>query len=161
MPRKKADKPSLPALRSNTGKTTRPDQLLTAQRELAVFEARKRGYSYREIAASLGNEITPQACHQIVVRTLKKLRAKTAEAADDVRTMELLRLDAMLQGLWGKATNGDCNAVLRAIQLGERRAAILGTDAPKKTAVTDTDGKDVPLTGGGLAGLLGHIANGG
>jgi hypothetical protein len=54
------------------------------------------------------------------------------EPAEELRTMEVARLDQMLLGLWPKAIKGDTWAVDRVLKIMERRAALLGLDAPVK-----------------------------
>lgn len=60
------------------------------------------------------------------------LKKTLQEPADDLRVLELDRLDVLLTGLWPKAINGDAPAVDRVLKIMERRASLLGLDAPRK-----------------------------
>jgi hypothetical protein len=79
--------------------------------------------------------------HQIVQKALDEIRENLAENANAVIAMELERLDEMLLGLWEKAKAGDLGAVEKAIRIMERRAKLLGLDAPSKVAPTDPSGE--------------------
>jgi len=52
--------------------------------------------------------------------------------------LELERLDVMLLALWRRVQNGDERAIDRALKIEERRAKLLGLDAPIR-AVTLED----------------------
>jgi hypothetical protein len=102
------------------------------------LELRRSGLTYEEIGSRLG--ITRQGAHKHVKRALEQLAATTAEDASALRTLELLRLDRYLAGLDTSATNGDVGAVHAALKLAERRAKLLGLDAPTKQELTGKDG---------------------
>jgi len=95
--------------------------------------------SYATIAQQLG--CTPQAAHKMVRKELEKLEQDTASDREEVRLLELERLDRMLMGCWNAATDGDKDAILSALRIMERRSKLLGTDMPAKTAFTDPTGE--------------------
>ena len=65
----------------------------------------------------------------------RAIRDITKEPAKDVLELEVARLDAMLAGLWEKATDGDDKAVTSALRIMDRRAKYLGLDqAPEQDA---------------------------
>lgn len=100
-------------------------------RMLAALELRKRGLTYSQIAAQTGYK-SAQAAHKAVMTALQRT---TQEPADEVRKLELERLDALLSGVWYAAINGDDKAVNNALRIMERRAKLLGLDAPVKNEV--------------------------
>src|SRR5690606_34877588 len=100
-------------------------------RMLAALELRKQGLTYRQIAAQTGYK-SAQAAHKAVMTALQRT---TQEPADEVRKLELERLDALLFGVWEAAINGDDKAVNNALRIMERRAQLLGLDAPVKIEV--------------------------
>lgn len=112
-----------------------------ATRSAQLLELRKAGMTYQAIGNALG--MTRQAAHKAVTKALRELVNHTAEDAAEVRALELLRLDAMLAGLWAQATRGNLGAVDRALRIAERRAKITGIDAPTKVAPTTNDGDDL------------------
>ena len=108
-------------------------KLTALERELRSLELRKTGATYREIGRVLG--ITEQGAYKAVVRALAKLREKVLEEAQDVRDIELLRLDRMFLSMYAKATAGGTGAVDRCLRIMERRAHLLGLDKPTKHGV--------------------------
>jgi hypothetical protein len=108
-----------------------------------AIELRRGGASYREIAQRLG--IGKSRAHALVRAGLEHARAQVASAADEMRAVEVSRLDGMLAKLWplvGKKTL-DLGVVDRIIKIGERRAKLLGLDAPVRTAIQG-GGDDTP-----------------
>jgi hypothetical protein len=53
-------------------------------------------------------------------------------AAEEARTYELARLDALAEAIAPKVKAGDIKAVHTAIRIGESRRRLLGLDAPVK-----------------------------
>ena len=105
-------------------------------RHLKALELRKAGATYRAIAEQLGYA-QPRGAHKAVSSALK---ATLREPAEELRTLELERLDAMALALWRRAQAGDEKAVDRCLRIMERRARLLGLDAAAKTEVTGKEG---------------------
>lgn len=137
-------------------------------RQLAAFQLRRDGLNYRQIGAQLG--ISYQAAHKLVTKYMETLRTDLDELVADVRRMELERLDAIYARLWqdlqldqeggpleatgqpGTNTavpselpqrriplsSNDVSALLRVMQ---RRAKLLGLDAPEKIEASGPGGK--------------------
>jgi len=105
--------------------------------ERKCLDLRLAGATYDQIAETLG--LTDK---KLAWRRLDSALRKTiAEPAEKVRRVELARLDAMLVGLWKPASEGHLGSIDRVLKIQERRAKLLGLDAPTKTALTDTSGK--------------------
>lgn len=98
-----------------------------AEKQLRALEIRKTGATYDEIAAQMGLA-SRSVAFGLVKRAIRKI---PAEAATEVLSLELARLDALLVGCWTKATTGDPAAVDRVLRIMDRRAAFLGLDQPK------------------------------
>ena len=114
---------------------------------------RTAGVSYAEIGAKLG--ISAQGAHETVMRGLKAI---VSEPAEELRTLELERIDRMLTTVWANATEAKAfdpdtgvalatdmqslQAIVHAqaatIKLMERRAKLLGIDAPIAQTFTGT-----------------------
>lgn len=105
-----------------------------AERAERAFELRKAGLPYTRIAQEL--HVSAGAAFNIVNRYLLKLRDRTDELAESVRQIELSRLDSMLEGLWERASGGNTQAIDRVLKIMQRRADLLGLDAPTKADVT-------------------------
>jgi hypothetical protein len=105
-------------------------KLISAERKLEAFALRKAGASYTQIGAKLG--FSPAAAYAAVVAHLRELAEKTNEITEDVRRLEIERLDAMLLGLWQQAAQGNEVKVDRVIKIMDQRAKLLGLYAPEK-----------------------------
>ena len=116
-------------MKGRNQKTAGPALEAAERREEAV-KMRLAGLSYAQIGDRLG--VTRQAAFAYVSSSLADLRAATAEAAEDVREMELARLDAMLVPMLEAAEAGQQTAVDRVLRIQERRAKLLGLDAAEK-----------------------------
>lgn len=100
------------------------------ERRLQALQLRMAGAPYHAIAARLGVSIGQ--AHADVQTELQRIAAESADVAADVRTLELERLDALLLALWAQAKQGNQGAVDRVLRVMERRAKLLGLDAPTK-----------------------------
>ena len=94
-------------------------------RRIKALDLRLSGASYRQIAAALSTDVG--TAHKDVQRAL---RETMQEAGDGVRKVEVARLDRLLLAVWPKAVAGDTAAVHTALRIMERRAVMLGLDAP-------------------------------
>ena len=105
-----------------------------ALRQNAALELRMLGLSYRAIATDCGvNESTAYSDVQNAIGLLDNIRR---EKAEQYRTLELLRLEAMTLSLNAKIDSGDTKAIVVAVKLMERRAKLLGLDALPKADVS-------------------------
>lgn len=106
-----------------------------AEKRLRAFELRKQGHAYRSIGREIG--VSVAMAFRYVNETLEELKSTALVEAEHLRNMELERLDGMLAGLWPAASSGDPQSVAAALRIGERRAKLLGLDAPTKLAGHD------------------------
>ena len=104
-----------------------------AQRRVQALELRKAGYTYEQIGVALG--ISSQAAYKHVVKALGVINEKLSEATEELRTLEVQRLDRLFEVMYKKAEKGDMNAIDRCVRLMERRAKLLGLDAPAKQEI--------------------------
>jgi hypothetical protein len=72
---------------------------------------------------------------------MDELGTITREGATQIKQMELERLNSMHMSLWPQRKNP--RVVDSLLRIQERRARLLGLDAPTKTALTDPDGGPV------------------
>jgi hypothetical protein len=137
--------------RNSQGKFVRTPQ--TARRDAEAAELRAQGLSSREIAEQLGFADKGEAHHAVQ----RALLAIVKEPAEKLRTLELARLDAMYEAAMGvlerrhvTVSNGKIiylgdepleddapvlAAIDRLLKVQERRARLLGLDAPKQLDV--------------------------
>jgi len=112
------------------------DAVNAHERQLEALELRKAGAAYAVIAERLGYR-SASGAHAAVSAALKRTQQ---EPADEVRTLEIERLDRMLLAIWPQVVNGNQGAIDRALRIMERRAKLQGLDAPAKTEHTGKDG---------------------
>jgi hypothetical protein len=86
------------------------------------------GATFAQIGAELG--ITSQAAQKAVRAGLKE---HTREAAETLLPLEMERLDRLLLAWWQDAVTGSVAAAQLVLKIMERRAKLLGLDAPTKT----------------------------
>lgn len=104
-----------------------------AARRVKALELRKAGGSYRAIAASLDCDVT--TAWKDVQAELAALKQLSRDEAEDVRAIELQRLDQWMVGLNRGAQQGDPRAVTALVRIAERRAKLLGLDAAARVAI--------------------------
>jgi len=146
----------------------------SAQRAARAAHLRSRGMSYSKIALELSyNDASAarKACQ-------RALLAIVAEPAEDLRKVELIRLDmmwvaalAVLEAKHFTVSQGKLiyigedpleddapvlAAIDRLLKIQERRSKLYGLDAPVKTDVTITDGIDQQIQA--LVAQLAHTA---
>jgi DNA-binding CsgD family transcriptional regulator len=110
-----------------------PSKVRTAKLEEECLRLRLDGLTHREIAAELG--IAPSTAYKRVRHALEDVNARNAGEAENLRTLEMLRLDELQNALWEKAIDGDDKALGRVLAIMERRAKLLGLDAPTRREV--------------------------
>lgn len=132
--------------------STSKRKVTTAIRRVYVLGLRAQGYDYRRIAElailHFGAEALPKnyCCRYAskdVRKELRKLETQTSEAAQEVRRLDAERLDFLLLQLWPSDDPEyplTLGAVDRILKIMERRAKLLGLDAPAKIAHTDPTG---------------------
>ena len=107
-----------------------------------VMALRKSGATYRQIAEQVerqvGKENLPTTwgeryAHKDVRRELNRIQAETGETAQETLMLELARLDAALMAIWRGVQSGDYQAIDRLLRIMDRRAKMLGLDAPAKS----------------------------
>jgi hypothetical protein len=101
-----------------------------AERRAQIFEYVKAGSSYRDIGRKFG--VSHVTIVRDVRRTLEALQRTAIHDLELYRQLELVRLDQLLQGVWVAAVEGNPGAVALALRILERRAKLLGLDAPTK-----------------------------
>ena len=93
-----------------------------------AVKLRKLGMPFQQIAERVGYN-SRQAAHQAVTTALAEIRERTAESADDLRTLELERLDHLWQIAFAEAaTNRNMRAIDTLLRISERRAKLEGLD---------------------------------
>ena len=113
-------------------------------RDQQALEMRRAGKDYSEIAKALGLYDASHA-RRVVMKLIQTDIKKLAETADEVRNLELQRLDKMFEVAYAKALDGHLLSIDRALRLMERRASLLGLDAPKRQEISGPDGSPIEI----------------
>ncbi len=111
-----------------------------------VFDLRIAGASYRQIASTMtknGHKISAATAYHYVKEMLAATKEQNEEKIDEVRRIEIDRLDQMLMALWPKREQPRVADTM--LRLNERRSRLLGLDAPTKIGLGDGDGGPVPI----------------
>lgn len=103
-------------------------RLAARDRQIRALRLRQEGKSFPEIARELGYRSVAGAYDAVMGALHETLR----EPAEQVRSLELERLDQMLDAVWPTALTGDIPAQQQVLRLMERRAKYLGLDAPAR-----------------------------
>ncbi len=111
-----------------TGKKSRinKDFIETQEKKAEALRLVKAGYRTPEIAARLGYA-DRRGAHALITRALQELVAVPRE---DARQVCVARLDDWLVKLAPQIEMGDLKAITVALKIEERRARLLGLDAP-------------------------------
>lgn len=122
---------------------------LRETRQRDVYAYRLRGLTIRQIADQL--DVPYSTVGRDLTTVMAAVRKETVDAAGSVRDLEVARLDMMLSALWPKALKGETLVIDRVLRIMERRAALLGLDAPVKTDLTSAGHEMSALTLDGLS----------
>ncbi len=110
---------------------TNPVRIEAYLRAVKALELRKQGLPYRQIAWDLKYSNANKA-REAVLRILDN---GAKEPAEEVRALEIERLDSLLAAHWQRAMISVESARF-VLTVMERRARLLGLDAPSKIDIT-------------------------
>jgi len=105
-----------------------------------AVELRKLGMSYQEIGKQLG--ISAQAAHKTVQKAMTEVKARQEDDAKIAKTLELEKLDNVEMRLWTESKTAAVPAFNTMLKVFERRARLMGLDAPVKHASTNIEGTE-------------------
>lgn len=125
---------------------------LKKEQALALRIARS---SYRQIARALG--VSVSTAHELVTEALEEVREVNRQSATELKNLEVALLDEMTLKLWPKAAPGstvapklDPRTADTILRISERRAKLLGLDAPIKGEWSGPGGGPIPLVAAAL-----------
>jgi hypothetical protein len=99
---------------------------LAAHRGARVVELAAQGWSYDRIAQEVGYR-SKGSVSKALWRTLD---AHQAESVQQLRALEVMRLDFLQQRIWEQARAGDLRAVREIRKIIQARVRLLGLDKP-------------------------------
>jgi hypothetical protein len=111
---------------------TSENRVAAVDRQRQALKLRMEGRTFDEIAKALKYG-GPSGAYKAVITGLQKTLQGPASG---LRALEAERLDALLASLWRRAGRPALGAVDRCLSIMERRAKLLGLDAPMKVDIT-------------------------
>ena len=112
-------------------RASKRQSIAVRQRGQQAIRLRMAGATINQIATQL--EYASEAgAYKAIMRELKQTAQDMGESTEAVRQLELQRLDQMLFPIWPQVLTGDQGAISTALRIQERRASLLGLDAPKQ-----------------------------
>lgn len=119
-------------LRNGRDKRVRKnEEAYILKQQMAAFKLRVAGTSYRKIAKELN--VGLRTAWKYVQAAMEELRIETKQSVEETRELDLIALDE-LQSIMFKSVrkNKSKRGVDRIIKIMERRAKLLGLDAPTR-----------------------------
>lgn len=101
--------------------------LAAFDRDIKVLELRRSGLTFEEIAKEVG--LSRNGVVMGYKRAMK--RALIRAGSEELRDIELDRLDRLQRAVWERAMNADLPAVQTVLRIMEQRAKLLGLNAPE------------------------------
>jgi hypothetical protein len=117
------------------GRSSRKVNIEAVDKRKHVVELRRSGLGWDEIAKQAGYASRGAAYTAFTLALKEVVREPTRELVE----LELQRLDTLFMAMWELAKGGDYQATDRAIRIMERRAKLLGLDAPERLQVEESD----------------------
>lgn len=96
-----------------------------------ALHLRAHGHTYRGIAKALGCSLAQ--AHKLVDTAIAEERQAVAAAKADLIALEVARCDIYLASIAKKVQAGEVRAVDTALRVADRRAKLLGLDAPTRS----------------------------
>lgn len=131
--------------RTRNGKGDFERSISTAERDAQATRLRAQGHTYETIAEQLSYTDRSHA-RKAVQRALK---AAVAEPAEELRTLELERLDDALRVVFPLLASDDEDTQLKAVdrwlKVSKARCDLLGLNAPNKTELSGPDGDPISV----------------
>jgi len=111
-----------------------------AEKDREALELRNLGWTYQRIADHLSVSVSTA-----FDRVKRAVRNIPAEAVDEHRRIEGERMDNLLSTYMPQALAGDVKSADFVLKVLDRRAKLLGLDAPTKTEVITLDAIDAEI----------------
>lgn len=121
---------------------TNPSKVDRNRRVRDALELRKAGVPYQAIAERLGWKSSASAYKAVK----KALEDQINEPAEELRQMEIERLNHLLMLIWAKIQQGDMRSIEQAMRVMERISTLRGMDQAQK--LTDAQAGGVLIVDG-------------
>lgn len=115
---------------------TNPSKVDRNRRVRDALELRKAGVPYQAIAERLGWKSSASAYKAVK----KALEDQINEPAEELRQMEIERLNHLLMLIWAKIQQGDMRSIEQALRVMERISTLRGMDQAQKMSDAQAGG---------------------
>lgn len=115
---------------------TSAQKIEIAERRALALELRRQKKTFIEIGELLG--VHPSSARRIVWEAISNLGENAQENAAKMRDQEVADLGVLEETLMERAAEGNMDAMDRVLKIKERRAKLMGLDAPAKTESKST-----------------------
>lgn len=119
---------------------TKKASIEAQENQKVALALRIEGHSYQEIADKM--KMAKSSVFEMVDRAMKDNLKTIEDRTEQLRTEEVLRLDAIILHQWPYVKAGDEKAAAVVIRAGERKAKLLGLDMPTKVAPVNPNGDE-------------------
>jgi hypothetical protein len=116
----------------------------TQARQIKAVALRLAGLDFQSISDQLGYTNRSVAA-QDVDRAISARIEDGTRSIDELREMELLRLDRLQAAAWAKALAGELKSIELVMKIIDRRCKLLGLDAPERHEVVTLDWLDTQI----------------
>src|SRR5919108_5356572 len=111
-------------------------RIAAVEKRLKALELRKRDLTYVQIGRALG--VSDNRAYALVISELDKVNQTRTELAEQVRRLELERLDRMLAALDLRIAEGEPVTINVALNIMARRAKLVRLDPAEKVEVSSS-----------------------
>lgn len=119
-------------------------EIAQVERRSKAIALRLAGVDYDSIAKQLGYSSRGAAYNEIENALAKQVEANS-RVLEELREIELMRLDRLQAAAWRQALDGDFRAIEVCLKLIDRRCKLLGLDAPERVEVITVDWLDAAI----------------
>jgi len=109
-----------------------PQRISARERQREALELRKQGLPFEAIAQKVGYRSRQAAAYGVEAA----LRRITQRPAQELKKLDIERLDMLFLFLMKRIRRGDPKAIIAALRIMERRAKLLGLDMPTEEHIT-------------------------
>ncbi len=113
------------------------------ERQRQALELRKAGATYQQIADQLGFKHASSAGKSVK----KAIDNLGTEEAEDLRIIEVARLNHLMLAIWDRCQAGDLKAIDRALRIQQRLSDLMGLDAPARSESVSVQAHVVTIEG--------------
>lgn len=114
------------------------------KRERDATELMLAGANYSEIGRAIG--LHPSSARKMVLRIMADIAVEHKEKVEQLRELEVRRLDRLLMRVWSDAQGGNAQAQNTVLRIMERKAKLLGLDMPVQMEVASPGGGPLRVT---------------